>query len=69
MESMVVRQGQFPSPEAPPPDLYSRRPDPVAVAAVLDEWMRGDAEEQRETFELLKASLDDGRPEGYKLFP
>jgi hypothetical protein len=49
-------------------DLYSRRPDPAYVASVLEEWMRSDPEEQRETFELLKRSLDEGRPEGYKLF-
>jgi hypothetical protein len=42
------------------PRLLSRKPDPQYVAAVLDEWMEGDAEEQRETFELLKRSLDEG---------
>jgi hypothetical protein len=51
------------------PVLLSRNPDPKYVAAVLDEWMDGDAEEQRETFELLQRSLDEDRPEGIKLFP
>jgi hypothetical protein len=30
--------------------------------------MQGDATEQRETFEVLRRSLDEHRPEGYKLF-
>jgi hypothetical protein len=30
--------------------------------------MRGDATEQRETFEILRGSLDEDRPAGYKLF-
>jgi len=34
----------------------------------LDEWMQGDEREQRETFEALRRSLDENRPEGYKLF-
>jgi|KBSSwiStaDraftv2_1062776.scaffolds.fasta_scaffold5582094_1 hypothetical protein len=50
------------------PQVIRRQPDPSHVAAVLDEWMHGDAEEQRETFELLKRSLDEDRREGYKLF-
>jgi hypothetical protein len=51
------------------PRLLSRQPDPTYVAAVLDEWMQGDGEEQRETFELLKRSLDEDRPDELKLFP
>jgi hypothetical protein len=35
---------------------------------LLDEWMHGDASEQQETFEVLRRSLDEDRPEGYKLF-
>jgi hypothetical protein len=40
----------------------------AALAALLDEWLRGDETEQRETFESLRRSLDEDRPEGYKLF-
>jgi len=35
---------------------------------LLDEWMHGDETEQRETFELLRRSLDEGRPKAYKFF-
>ena len=42
--------------------------DPAALAKLLDEWMLGDEVEQRETFETLRRSLDEDRPEGYKLF-
>jgi hypothetical protein len=31
--------------------------------------MQGDAAEQQETFEVLRRSLDQDRPVGYKLFP
>jgi hypothetical protein len=31
--------------------------------------MQGDEAEQQETFEVLRRSLDEDRPEGYKLFP
>jgi len=34
----------------------------------LDEWMQGDGTEQRETFDVLRRSLDEDRPEGYKFF-
>jgi hypothetical protein len=34
----------------------------------MDEWMQGDEKDQRETFELLRRSLDQHRPAGYKLF-
>ena len=47
----------------------SRKIDPVALSGLLDEWMRGDEDEQRETFEYLRQALDEDRPEGYKLFP
>jgi hypothetical protein len=36
---------------------------------MFDEWMHGDETEQRETFAVLRRSLDEDRPEGYKLFP
>jgi hypothetical protein len=39
-----------------------------ALEALLNEWMRGDAAEQRETFDTLRRSLDEDRPDGYKLF-
>ena len=42
--------------------------DPSALAKLLDEWMQGDETEQRETFEVLRRSLDEDRPDGYKLF-
>jgi hypothetical protein len=42
--------------------------DPSALAKLLDEWMQGDETEQQETFEVLRRSLDEDRPEGYKLF-
>ena len=39
-----------------------------ALTKLFDEWMEGDEVEQRETFELLRHSLDEDRPAGYKLF-
>jgi len=42
----------------------SSKPDPSALARLLDEWMQGDETEQQETFEALRRD----RPEGYKLF-
>jgi hypothetical protein len=48
--------------------LRPSKPDPAALARLLDEWMHGDETEQRETFEVLRSSLDEDRPEGYKLF-
>ncbi len=44
------------------------KPDPSALARLLDEWMQGDEKEQQETFEVLRRSLDEDRPHGYKLF-
>ena len=44
------------------------KPDRSALAKLLDEWMQGDEIEQRETFEVLRRSLDEDRPDGYKLF-
>lgn len=46
-----------------------RKPDPTALARLLDAWMHDNETEQRETFEILRRALDEGRPEGYKLFP
>ena len=43
--------------------------DADALDQLLEEWMNGDAAEQRETFEALREGLDENRPEGYKLFP
>jgi hypothetical protein len=48
--------------------VYPQKADPSALAKLLDEWMQGDETDQRETFELLRRSLDEHRPEGYKLF-
>jgi hypothetical protein len=42
--------------------------DPAGAIAVLRKFMEGDEEEQTETFEALKRGLDEGRPEGQKLF-
>ena len=44
------------------------KPDASALARLLDEWMRGDESEQQETFEVLRRSLDEDRPDGYKFF-
>jgi hypothetical protein len=44
------------------------KPDALALARLLDDWMRGDEREQQETFETLRRSLDEDRPAGYKLF-
>jgi hypothetical protein len=38
------------------------------LAKLLDEWMRGDEKGQQETFEALRHSLDEDRPDGYRLF-
>jgi hypothetical protein len=35
---------------------------------LFDQWMRGDAAEQRDTFEHLRRSLDEDRLPEYKLF-
>jgi hypothetical protein len=48
--------------------FHARTADPSALTKLLDEWMQGDAAEQRETFEALRRSLDEDRPAGYKLF-
>jgi len=56
------------TPEEKRPVVF-RPIDPVALDKLLDEWMQGDADEQRETFEALRKGLDEDRPEGYKLFP
>jgi hypothetical protein len=44
------------------------KPDRSALAKLLDQWMQDDETEQRETFEVLRRSLDEDRPDGYKLF-
>ena len=48
--------------------MFLPKPDPSALAKLLDEWMQGDEKEQQETFEVLRRTLDEGRPDGYKLF-
>jgi hypothetical protein len=62
-----------PDPSLPaqvPPRQESGRPrlDTAALEQLLGGWMRGDATEQSETFEILRRSLDEDRPAGYKLF-
>jgi hypothetical protein len=42
--------------------------DLSALTKLFDEWMQGDEQEQRATFEMLRRSLDEGRAAGYKLF-
>jgi len=44
------------------------KPEAAALARLLDEWMDGDETEQRETFAVLRRSLDEDRSEGQKLF-
>jgi hypothetical protein len=54
----------------PPSDELRRsRTDPVALNRLLESWMLGDPTEQRETFDILRRSLDEDRSVGYKLFP
>jgi hypothetical protein len=36
---------------------------------LLQSWLTEDAEEHRETWELLKRALDEDRPSARKLFP
>jgi hypothetical protein len=55
--------------QVPPPQESGRpRLDTAALEQLLEGWMRGDATEQRETFEILRRSLDEDRPAGYRLF-
>ena len=42
---------------------------PSAVVELLEQWMAEDEVEQRETFEILRRALDEGRPADCKLFP
>jgi len=39
---------------------------PLALTKLLDEWIQGT--ELQETFEVPRRSLDEERPDGYKLF-
>ena len=50
-------------------NLRIRSVDISALAALLNQWMHGDAAEQRDTFENLRRLLNENRPAGYKLFP
>ena len=52
----------------PPQEPIRPRPDPTALEKLLEGWMQDDAAEQSETFEVLRRSLDEDRPAGYKLF-
>jgi hypothetical protein len=62
--SKVNETSRIPSQQESP----SHKADPLALAILFDEWMRGDEIEQRETFDALSRSLDEDRPAGYKLF-
>jgi hypothetical protein len=53
----------------PEESLRTQAPDPAALARLFDEWMQGDEQEQRETFEALCRSLDEDRSAAYRLFP
>jgi hypothetical protein len=77
-ECRVKEAAEMPNTDKPDPNLSARIPPPpessrlrknaAALERLLDGWMRGDATEQRETFEILRRSLDEDRPVGYKLF-
>jgi hypothetical protein len=43
--------------------------DAALAVELLQSLRAGDAEEQRATLEFLMQALDEGRPEGQKLFP
>ncbi len=43
--------------------------DPEAVIKVLQSFLEQDAEEHRATLEFLMRALNEGRPEGHKMFP
>ena len=43
--------------------------DPSAAIELLQSLREGDADEQRATLEYLMQALDEGRPEGLKIFP
>ena len=59
-DTITIKNGQE---SASPP-----KPDRSALAKLLDEWIQGDETEQQETFEVLRRSLDEDRPDGCKLF-
>ena len=52
----------------PPEELRRPRPNLVELERLLETWMLGDQTEQRETFDVIRRSLDGDRPDGYKLF-
>ncbi len=43
--------------------------DPEAAIAVLKSFLEQDADEHRAMLEFLMDALDEGRPEGLKIFP
>ena len=43
--------------------------DPSAAIELLQSLRDGDVDEQRATLEHLMQALDEGRPEGLKIFP
>jgi len=68
MADATKQERPFPAPR-PESSVRGPQPDALNLAGLLDGWMQGDAAEQQETFETLRRSLDENRPEGYKLFP
>lgn len=65
MFSKLNESGRIPSQQE---TARTHKADPLALASLFDEWMRGDETEQRDTFDALRCSLDEGRRAGYKLF-
>jgi hypothetical protein len=61
-----TQHAQQPAPAATMQEQMERN---QAVIRVLDSFLDGDAEEQRETWEYLKRVLDEDRPSDQKLFP
>ena len=53
----------------PATELLHPRPDPLVILRLLNEWMQGEEQEQKDTFQFLRQALDENRPQGAKLFP
>ena len=64
MQDTTKRESRNPPQEG----STASRPDRAALVRLIEEWMQGDETEQRETFQILRQSLDEDRPAGYKLF-
>jgi hypothetical protein len=51
------------------PGYIHRDPDLPALIEMLKEWEAGDEQEQKETLECLRKSLNESRPKGYEVIP